>query len=159
MSDLISDGKTKVVWVASLSSQSSPPAAELNAGADVTPRVTPDGLKVDPDTASVDTNSLASRFDTAEPGRVKVDIEVTCKRGTTPQEDLPWRTFTYGTHGCLAVRRGVDYEVPFAAGQEVEVYPVACGEPASAPPAANEVSKFTSKMMLTQAPQTRAVVA
>ncbi|CAM5681277.1 MULTISPECIES: phage tail tube protein [Streptomyces] len=159
MSDLISDGKTKVIWLASISSQSAPPAPELNAAPDITWRVTPDGLKIDPDTASVDTNSLASRFDTAEPGRVKYDIEVTCKRGTTPQEDLPWKTFTYGTHGYLGVRRGIDYEIAFAPGQEVEIYPIACGEPASAPPAANEVAKFTSKMMLTTAPTTRAVVA
>ncbi|MGA5635081.1 hypothetical protein [Streptomyces lydicamycinicus] len=159
MSDLISDGKTKVVWAPSLSSQTAPTAAELNALADYTARITPDGLKIDPDTADVDTSSLASRFDTAEAGRVKFDIELTFKRGTTTQEELPWTTLTYGTHGCLVARRGIDFETAFAAGQNVEVYPVVCGEPASQPPAANEVSKFVSKMLLTNAPTTRAVVA
>ena len=157
--DLISDGKTRVVWASSLSSQTAPTAAELNALADYTSRITPDGLKIDPDTADVDTSSLASRFDTAEAGRVKFDIELTFKRGTTTQEELPWQTLTYGVHGCLVVRRGIDFETAFAAGQNVEVYPSVCGEPASQPPAANEVSKFTSKMLLTSAPTTRATVA
>lgn len=159
MSDLISDGKTKVVWLSSVSSQSSPPAAELNAAADYTLRITPDGLKVDPDTAAVDTSSLGSRFDTEETGRVKYDVELTFKKGTTTQEQMPWTTLTYGTHGVLCIRRGIDFETAFAAGQEVEMYPVACGEPANQPPAANEVSKFVSKMFLTSAPTTRAVVA
>lgn len=159
MSDLISDGKTKVVWASSLSSQTAPTAAELNAAADYTLRITPDGLKIDPTTAEVDTGSLASRFDTAETGRVKYDVEVTFKKGTTPTEQAPWSTLTYGVHGYLITRRGIDYETAFANGQNVEVYPVACGEPAEVAPAANEVSKFVSKMMLTAAPTTRATVA
>lgn len=159
MSDLVSDGKTKVVWLSSLSSQTAPPAPELNAGADYTTRITPDGLKIDPSTAEVDTSSLASRFDTREPGRVTTDIELTFKKGSTGQEQAPWSTLTYGVHGYLAVRRGIDFETAFAAGQNVEIYPVACGEPAEQPPAANEVSKFVSKMMLTQAPTSRATVA
>ncbi|MCX5601627.1 hypothetical protein OOK29_26095 [Streptomyces phaeochromogenes] len=159
MSDLISDGKTKVVWLTSLSSQTAPTATELNAGADYTPRITPDGLKIDPSTAEVDTSSLASRFDTREPGRVTTDIELTFKKGTTLQEQAPWTALTYGVHGYVCVRRGLDYETAFAASQIVEVYPVACGEPAEQPPAANEVSKFVSKMMLWAPPSTRAVVA
>ncbi|MEV5138426.1 hypothetical protein AB0K71_05710 [Streptomyces syringium] len=159
MSDLISDGKTKVCWASSLTSQTAPTATELNALADYTLRITPDGLKIDPDTAEVDTSSLGSRFDTMETGRVKFSVELTFKKGTTVQEQAPWSTLTYGTHGYLVVRRGIDYETAFAAGQNVEVYPVACGEPAEQPPAANEVSKFVSKMMLTSAPTTRATVA
>lgn len=159
MSDLISDGKTKVVWASSLSSQTAPTATELNALADYTQRITPDGLKIDPTTAEVDTSSLASRFDTAEAGRTKFDIEITFKKGTTTPEQLPWATLVYGTHGYVVVRRGVNFETAFAASDSVEVYPVVCGEPAEVAPAANEVSKFTSKMMLTAAPTTRAAVA
>lgn len=159
MSDLISDGKTKVCWASSLSSLTAPTATELNALADYTLRVTPDGLKIDPETAAVDTSSLGSRFDTEEAGRTKFSIELTFKKGTTVQEQMPWTTLTYGTHGVLVVRRGIDFETNFASGQVVEVYPVACGEPGEQPPTPNEVSKFVSKMMLTDAPETRAVVA
>ena len=45
MSDLINDGMTKVVWVSSIANINAPTVAELNAGADYTPRITPDGLK------------------------------------------------------------------------------------------------------------------
>lgn len=159
MSDLISDGKTRVVWATSLSSQTAPTATELNAASDYTQRITPDGLKIDPTTAEVDTSSLASRFDTAEAGRTKFALELTFKKGTTTPEQLPWSTLVFGTHGFVVVRRGVAFETAFATGDAVEVYPVVCGEPAEVAPAPNEVGKFMSKMMLTAAPTTRAVVA
>jgi hypothetical protein len=62
MSDLISDGMTKVVWASSISNINAPTTTELNAGSDFTTRITPDGLKIDPSTADVDTSSLASHL-------------------------------------------------------------------------------------------------
>ena len=64
MSDLISDGMTRVHWVTTIANINAPTAAELTAGNDFTARITPDGLKLDPSTADVDTSSLASTFDT-----------------------------------------------------------------------------------------------
>lgn len=159
MSDLISDGKTKVVWASSISNLAAPTTTELNAGNDFTTRITPDGLKLDPSTADVDTSSLASTFDTKTVGRVGFDVEVTFKRGTTTPEDLPYTTLKYGVSGYLVVRRGVDYSTAWASGQKCEVYPITCGEPANSSPAANEVMKFVSKMSVTSAPQTAATVA
>ncbi|MFE4697290.1 hypothetical protein ACFRIC_09370 [Streptomyces sp. NPDC056738] len=158
MSDLINDGMTKVCWAASIGNISSPTATELNAAADYTPRVTPDGLKVDPSTADVDTSSLASTFDTKTVGRIGYDAEITFKRGTTGGEDLPFTTLKYGVSGYLCVRRGVAYATTFSAGQKVEVYPITCGEPMNIAPAANEVAKFTSPMKVTSAPATAATV-
>ncbi|MEU1421472.1 hypothetical protein [Kitasatospora sp. NPDC005751] len=159
MSDLISDGLTKVVWCASLSSQSAPGAAELNAAPDYTLRITPDGLKVDPSTASVDTGSLASTTDTEEVGRVKWDLEITFKIGSTPTEQLPYTTLTRGTHGYLVVRRDIPVATAFATGQAVEVYPVVCGQRARKSPAANEVAKYMVPMKVTAEATPDAVVA
>lgn len=159
MADLISDGKTKVAWATAISSVSAPTVAELTAAQDFTTRVTPDGLKTDASTESVDTSSLASTFTTSEAGRRGYDIEVTFKRGDTPTEDAPWATLKYKTYGFLIVRRGVAYDTAFSADQEIEVYPVVCGERQSAAPAANEVSKFVSPMMLREEPDTAALVA
>jgi hypothetical protein len=159
MSDLISDGKTRVAWVASIANINAPTAAELNGGIDLTPRITPDGLKIDPSTADVDTSSLASTFDTKEVGRVGFDVEITLKRGTTAPEELPYTTLKYNVHGYLAVRRGVDYATAWASSQKCEVYPIACGEPSNISPAANEVMKFMSPMKVTSAPATAATVA
>lgn len=159
MSDLISDGNTKVAWVSSIASTVAPTAAELNAGFDWTSRLTPDGLKTDPTTADVNTSSLASQFDTNQPGRRSYVCEVTFKRGSTALEDQPYTTLVYGTAGFLVVRRGVAYATAFATSDKVEVYPVTCGEPQNIAPVANEVLKVMVSLKVTSDPATRAVVA
>ncbi|MFF7576880.1 hypothetical protein [Streptomyces sp. ok210] len=159
MSDLISDGKTRVAWLSTCANINAPTVAELNAGADYTKRITPDGLKVDPSTADVDTSSLASKFDTKTAGRVGYETELTFKRGDNPTDDAPYSTLKYGVSGFLAIRRGVDYATAWTVGQKVEVYPIICGEPANTSPAANEVMKFVSPMKVTDPPATAATVA
>jgi hypothetical protein len=159
MSDLISDGKTRVAWLSTVANINAPTVAELTAGADYTKRITPDGLKLDPSTADVDTSSLASKFDTKTAGRVGFDAELTFKRGDNPTDDAPFSTLKYGVSGFLVVRRGVDYTTAWTVGQKVEVYPITCGEPANSSPAANEVMKFVSSMKVTDPPATAATVA
>ncbi|MFF3060916.1 hypothetical protein [Streptomyces sp. NPDC057909] len=159
MSDLISDGKTRVAWLSTVANINAPTVAELTAGADYTKRITPDGLKIDPSTADVDTSSLASKFDTKTAGRVGYDTEVTFKRGDNPTDDAPFATLKYGVSGFLVVRRGVDFATAWTVAQKVEVYPITCGEPANSSPAANEVMKFVSPMKVTDPPATAATVA
>lgn len=159
MGDLVNDGKTRVVWAASVANLNAPTVAECNGALDLTKRITPDGLKTDPTTADVDTSSLASRFDTKKAGRVGYETELTFKRGDNPTDDAPYTTLKYRVNGVLIIRRGIDYETAFAAGQQVEAYPIECGERANIAPAANEVAKFSSPMKVTDAPATDAVVA
>lgn len=159
MSDLITDGNTKVAWVGSIANIHAPTAAELIAGFDWTTRITPDGLKTDAATASVDTSSLASTFGTSQVGRRSFTVELTIKRGSTTPEDQPKQTLIYGAAGYLVVRRGVAYTTAFTAGDKVEVYPVSASEPSNVAPAANEVSKFTAALMVTADPDTAATVA
>ncbi|MFJ1653701.1 hypothetical protein ACIOC2_20385 [Streptomyces sp. NPDC088337] len=159
MSDLISDGKTRVAFATTVANLNAPTVAECNAAADYTKRITPDGLKLDPSTADVDTGSLASKVDTKTVGRVSYDTELTFKRGSTPLEDAPYTTLKYGVEGVLIVRRGIDYETPWAAGQQVETYPIVCGERQNVSPTANEVMKFISPIKVTDAAATDAVVA
>ncbi len=159
MADLISDGKTRVAWLSTVANLNAPTVAELTAGADYTKRITPDGLKLDPSTADVDTSSLASTFDTKTVGRVGFDTELTFKRGDNPTDDAPFSTLKYGVSGYLAVRRGVAYTTAWTVGQKVEIYPITCGEPQNSSPAANEVMKFVSPMKVTDTPATAATVA
>ncbi|PYC83453.1 hypothetical protein C7C46_08965 [Streptomyces tateyamensis] len=159
MSDLISDGNIKVAWVSSVASITAPTAAELNAGNDWTTRLTPDGLKTDPTTADVNTSSLGSTFDTAVPGRKSYQAEITFKRGSTPTEDQPYTTLGYGVTGFLVVRRGTAFATAFAAGDRVEVYPVACKEPQNIAPTANEILKVMVGLTVTSDPATHAIVA
>lgn len=159
MSDLISDGNTKVAFAATIANINAPTVAELTAASDWTTRLTPDGLKTDPSTADVDTSSLASTFTTNQPGRRSYSVELTFKRGSTTTEDNPYTTLVYGATGYVVVRRGVAYTTAFATGDKVEVYPVAAGEAQNIAPAANEVSKFMSPLKVTSDAATRAVVA
>jgi|SRR2546430_1619240 len=159
MSDLISDGNTKVSWVGSIANINAPTATELNGGSDWTLRITPDGLKADPSTADVDTSSLGSTFTTNQPGRRSYTVELTFKRGSTTIEDQPYTTLVYGASGYLVVRRGTAFATAYATADKVEVYPVTAGEAQNIAPAANEVNKFMSPMKVTSDPATRAVVA
>lgn len=159
MGDLISDGKTRVAWASTIANINAPTVAELNAALDLTKRITPDGLKADPSTADVDTSSLASTFDTKTVGRIGFDNELTFKRGDNPTDDAPYNTLLYGVSGYLVIRRGIAYTTAWTVGQQVEVYPITCGERANIAPAANEVTKFTSPMKVTDSPATNALVA
>ena len=157
--DLMTDGMTKVAWVTSIANLSAPTAAECNGGFDWTFRITPDGLKTDPQTADVDNSSLGSTFDTTDVGRTGYTVEVTFKRGTTPTEDQPYTTLTKKTAGYLVIRRNADCTTAFATGDLVEVYPVKAGEGQNVAPAKNEVAKFMVPFKLYQEPKTRATVA
>lgn len=159
MSDLFADGMIKVTWCTSIANIHAPTTAELAAGTTLETYITPNGLNDKPTTDSVDTSSLASTFSTSAPGRRKFDISIEFKRQTPAANDVPYNLFAYKTSGFLVVRREQTVATAYASGQRVEVYPITTGEPELASPAANEVQKFTSPMMVTSDPDTRAVIA
>lgn len=157
MSDLFLDGNIKVTFCTAIANINAPTTTELNAGASLETLITPTGLQIKPSTAGVDTSSLASTFTTQGVGRRSFAITVEMKRQTPT--DTAFALFPYKASGYLVVRRSVTAITAWASGQPVEVYPVTVGEAELAPPAANEVQKFTSSMMVTTDPATRAAVA
>lgn len=157
MSDLFVDGNVKVSFCSAIATISAPTTTELNAGTSLEAYITPTGLQIKPSTASVDTSSLASTFTTSGAGRRSFAITVEMKRQTPT--DVAYNLVPYRTNGYLVVRRTLASTTAYASGQTVEVYPVTTGEPEMAPPAMNEVQKFTSSMMVTSDPATRAVIA
>jgi hypothetical protein len=157
MADLLGDGMIRVSWVPSIASVSGPTVAELNAGTPLEMILTPDGLNLNPDNAKVDTSALGSTFNTEGIGRRTYGPELTFKR-LTPT-DTAWNLLPYRAAGYIVVRRNLDRTVAWAAGQQVEVYPVQAGEPKPVTPAPNEVQKFSSAMAMTAEPDTRATVA
>lgn len=158
MADLFVDGNIKVSFLTSVATLSAPTVAELNAGVSLEDYITPTGLQIKPTTASVDTSSLASTFTTQGAGRRSFAITVEMKRKEAPN-DAAYDALPYRTAGYLAVRRTLPSGTAWASGQPVEMYPVIVGEPETAPPAINEVQKFTSTMMVSDDPETRAVIA
>ena len=150
------DGNTKVWWVTTLSSTTSPTAVQINAGVSLEAFITPDGLDVSPDQNFVDTSTLAGLSEFQDFGRSKVDSSLTMKRDST---DTAWTTFASQPSGYLVIRRGVSNATTGAASQVVEVYPVKASNRFPVKPASNEVEKFMVKFGLNADYQEAAVVA
>lgn len=157
--DLISDGMTKVSWVATIPDISAPSAATVTAGTTLEALITPDGLQINASTADVDNSSLASTFTTMKAGRRSFDIAVTFKITDATGGGVAYSTLVYLASGFLVVRRNLAVGTAFAATQIVEVYPVQCGQPSRATPAPNEVQKATVPMKLTADANTNATMA
>ena len=157
MSDLFLDGNIKVTFCTAIANINAPTTTELNAGASLETLITPTGLQIKPTTASVDTSNLASTFTTSSAGRRTFAITVEFKRQTPT--DTAFNLLPYKTVGYLVVRRTLTAVTAWASGPPVEVYPGIAGEAELAAPAINEVQKFTTSMMVTSDPATRAAVA
>jgi len=159
VSDVYTDGLNRVYWVSTISTISAPTTTELNAGLSLTTLITPKGLKgFEPDTAEVDTSSLASTFDTKGIGRdqfSKTGLQLKKQSGT----DTAYTTLTRGTAGYIVIRRDLDYATAWASGQAVEVYPVICGQTKRNAPEANSVATYEVPTPVTSPPSLRASVA
>lgn len=155
--EYIHEGMTKVVWVVTLSSVSTPTAIQLTAGTDITEVMTKDGLNISLSQNNVANSSLAEQFDSQLVGSWGGDPSLTFKRRNTT--DLAWDLFEWGAVGFLVVRRGVLYTTAWAAAQDVEVYPAQAHEPIPNNTASNAQATATVKLAITAQPDLHAVVA
>ena len=164
MADITADGKTRVYWVTTISNQNAPTTTELNAGIDLTSTLTADGLAgFQPDTADVDTSSLASTFTSNVNGRSSFSgtkLRLKKQSGT----DTIFTTLTRDTAGFLVIRRSVTQSTSWASSQGVEVYPALCGEVARMDPEPNSVERYEIPLKITAGsagtgPSLRAAVA
>jgi hypothetical protein len=157
--DITSDGKTRVSWVTSIANINAPTTAELNAGIQLQATLTADGLMgLAPDTADVDTSSLASTFTTNVNGRTSFSgtgLRLKKQSGT----DTIFTTLVRDTAGYLVVRRSVAESTAWASTQGVEVYPALCGEVKRLDPEPNSVERYEIPLKVTSTPALRAAVA
>lgn len=162
MADLLGDGNIKATFVAgdgAIANISGPTAAELNGGVDLQTVITKEGLDISPEQAAVDNTALSSRAETEDAGTVKYTINLTYKRQQATVDDIGWTTLVPGTLGYLAVRRNMAHETAWAAGQEVEVYPVRCGTRNRQAPRLNEPQTVQQRMFNHTEADSDAVVA
>jgi len=159
VADITSDGKTRVYWVTSIANINAPTTSELNAGIDLTSTMTADGLSgFNPDTADVDTSSLASTFTTNVNGRTSFsNTQLTLKRQSGT--DTIFTTLTRDTAGYVVIRRSVAQATAWASAQGVEVYPALCEEVSRMDPAPNTVERYTIGIKITSSPALRSAVA
>lgn len=159
MADITADGRTRVYWVTSIANIAAPTTTELNAGIDLTSTLTADGLSgLQPDTADVDTSSLASTFNTMVNGRSSFsDTRLRLKKQSGT--DTIFTTLVRDTAGYLVIRRSVTQATAWASAQGVEVYPALCGEVARMDPEPNTVERYEIPIKITSTPNLRAAVA
>ena len=159
MPDISADGKTRVAWVTSIANINAPTTSELNAGILLQSTLTADGLSgLQPETADVDTSSLASTFNTTVNGRTSFSntrLRLKKQSGT----DTIFTTLTRDTAGYLVIRRSVAESSAWASAQGVEVYPALCGEVARMDPEPNSVERYEIPLKITSTPNLRAAVA
>jgi hypothetical protein len=159
MADIVADGRTRVYWVTTISNIAAPTTTELNAGIDLTSTLTADGLSgFQPETAAVDTSSLASTFNTAVNGRSSFSntrLRLKKQSGT----DTIFTTLTLDTAGYVVIRRSTTQATAWASSQGVEVYPALCGQVARMDPEPNTVERYEIPIMVTSSPNLRAAVA
>jgi hypothetical protein len=159
MPDITADGKTRVYWVTTIANTAAPTTTELNAGISLQATLTADGLNgLAPDTADVDTSSLASTFNTTVNGRTSFSntmLRLKKQSGT----DTIFTTLVRDTAGYLVVRRSVTESTAWASAQAVEVYPALCGEVARMDPEPNSVERYQIPIKITASPSLRAAVA
>lgn len=164
MPDIVADGRTRVYWVTTIASQAAPTVAELNAGIDLTSTLTSDGLSgFQPDTADVDTSSLASTFTSNVNGRASFsNTKLRLKRQSGT--DTIFTTLVRDTAGFVVIRRSVTQATAWASTQPCEVYPALVGEVARMDPEPNTVERYELPIKITAGsagtgPSLRATVA
>lgn len=157
MSAYIHEGLTKVSWVVTLSSISSPTAVQLNAGTDISTFITKDGLNISLTQNNVANTSLSETFDSQLVGSWAGDPSITFKRNNA--SDTAWDLFEWGAVGFLAIRRGIAYGTTWTAAQKAEIYPAQAHEPVPNNTAANAQATATVKFAITSQPDLHAVVA
>jgi hypothetical protein len=159
MTDVITDGKTKVWSVPSISNIAAPTVAELNAGTQLESVITPDGfVGFEPDTSAIDTSALNSTQNLKIPGRI--DLANTLLRfkkqaGT----DTVYNTLVYGYATNVVVRRDTLSSTAWATSDKVEVYAVTCGEVKNLAPEANSLHKYEVPTLVSGTWNQRATVA
>lgn len=159
MADIPVDGKTRVAYVPTIANKAAPSVSELNAGTLLQTLITADGLiGFEPETADVDTTSLASEFDTVTIGRDSFSgtmLRLKKQSGT----DTAFDTLIRGATGFLAVRRYVPQAQAWAAADKVNVYPIICGQTRELQPEANTVARYEVPTKIHDEPVLRAVVS
>ena len=160
MADSLSDGRTRVYWVLTIGSALlNPTTAELNAGTNLSPLLTPDGLVgFEPETADVDVSSIDSTFDTKVAGRASFSGTLLRLKKATGS-DAVYNAFLRDVAGFVVVRRDLTSGTAWAAAQAVEVYPSITGETRNLAPESNTVHRYEVPIKISATPNLRATTS
>jgi hypothetical protein len=164
MSRSASTGVLALRFVPSVANKAAPTVAEINAGTDLTPYLTRDGLSTPQEGSTIDIADVSSRFNkTASGSYGGQPAKLKLLRNTVSGSDAAWTALPRGTAGFYVVRRfggatGASTDA-YVAGQRVEVWPVEVLSRAMMDIADNEAQKFEVIAAVTDTPNDDAVVA
>ena len=166
---LLTDASRNLVFVPTIANISAPTVAELTGSgalnisclvtaANFTLGATGDDAISDP--------ALCATSNASVPGRTNYEAAMDFFRWRESADDEAWDTFTgKGLHGYIVQRIGqIDegekaHEIPFAAGDEVQVYEVLTNTPQILSPADAGYEKFRQVFSVQEGVDERAVVA
>lgn len=151
------DGMIKVAFVPTLTTPSAPTVAQLTAGTPLDGRLTPDGLTIGSETASVDTSKLNSTGNSEIIGRDTFTVSVKYVRGDQTDATAVQTALVRGAQGYLVVRRDKLATVAWTVADKVEVYPVQCKRPSPDSPAPNALQTVTVGMSVTDTNSVRGI--
>lgn len=151
------DGMIKVSFVPTLTTPSAPTTAQITAGTPLEARLTPDGLSISIETASVDTSKLNSTANSETIGRDSYTVSVKYVRGDQAEATAVQTALVRGAAGYLVVRRDKLATVAWTVADKVEVYPVICARPNPDVPAANALQAVTVPMRVTDGNAVRGI--
>jgi hypothetical protein len=163
-------GLLVVKYLPSVAAMAAPTVAEINAGTDLTPYRTRDGLKTPQKGSTVDQSDGKSRFNKQSAGTFGGDaLEMMFYRDTKLALDVPWTLLIRGLIGVIFVARfglaqsgttGLGtVDGTATAGDRAETYAIEVVSREMADTAENEDHKFTSTMAITDDPELDAAVA
>jgi hypothetical protein len=151
------DTLTRVDWVVTLSSTTSPTAAQLNAGTNLSTFIPKDGVAYTSTNNKVPTATIATITDTETVGSVGKSLSLTGFRDDSA--DTFWNLCVYGTDGFVVIRYGTLYSTSYSAAQKVIVIPATMFNPTMNPSAANTPVTFVAEFAVTGEVQDKATVA
>jgi hypothetical protein len=152
-----STGVIELRYVPTVANKAAPTVAEINAGVDLTPWLTRDGLDTPQGGSTVDVAGASSRYNATQSGSYGGDpISATFFRDTVAGSDTAWATLPRGTAGYFVIGR---FGLTPAAGERVEVWEINVISRAMVAIADNEAQRFVASMAVPSEPNDAAVVA
>lgn len=160
MADIVVDGTVKCSWVTTIADISAPTVAELTAGIMLEETLMRDGglSGFKAETADVENTKVAGTFETNLPGMASFSntmLRFAKQDGT----DTIYDTLTRNTSGYVVIRRSIDRTTAWTAGQEVQVFPVRCGQTSWMEAEKNTVDRYEIPVKIHTEPDIRATVA
>jgi len=163
MARITPDGFTKVHIVDTISSLSAPTMAEIGAGTEVTPFLTPAGLDTPEEGTDADSSDISSARDKSVPATIGGTIEGEFYRddGTGGGSDDAWTAMPrlQFTNIVLARFGGTGTDNAIQATDTVEVWPVRVSQRSNSRVTRGEALRFVTRFGLVADPELAATVA